>query len=134
MLIRTTGGDGAWMEGALRHALAPQRRRPGAACRLEEVSECPRHVGGGRGRESKYALSPTTSMSAYILLSPPPQLRVAVSQAAPCGSVLRHLCPYAAQAGGPMRRTKTPATRSETPEPTSTRAGKGVAGWKSLGG
>jgi len=33
-----------------------------------------------------------------------------------------------------MGRTKTPATRSVTPEPTPTRAGKSVLGLKGLGG
>jgi len=33
-----------------------------------------------------------------------------------------------------MGRTKTPATRSVTPEPTPTRAGKSVVGLKVLGG
>ena len=89
---------------------------------------------GGVESERVYIPCPQPVPCLHTSLFPPPH-----SVASP--SVGLHLvvafCVTAArvpQAAGSMGRTKTPATRSVTPEPTPTRAGKSVASMKGFCG
>jgi len=89
---------------------------------------------GGVKGEIEYIPCPQPVSCLHTSLSPPSH-----SVASP--SVGLHLCvafcvtaARVPQAAGSMGRTKTPAMRSVTPEPTPTRAGKSVAGLKGLGG